>query len=140
MRISVAENSWKRFREKGKALFEPGRGQNLERFIREGLNLVLRGWLQCFGIGASKQKLESHYLWIRRRLRDLIWRQGKTPATRFKNLRELGCPLELALIANSLRGPWWCAGAPAVTQHLSPMFFRQKGLLSLCPDMLACDL
>jgi retron-type reverse transcriptase len=45
-------------------------------------------------------------------------------------------PLELALIANSRRGPWWCAGTPAVTQHLSPAFFRQKGLLSLCTDMV----
>ena len=139
MRISVAEKSWKRFREKVKALFRPGRGQNLERFIREGLNPVLRGWMQYFGIGASKQELQSHDFWIRRRLRDLIWRQWKTPATRFKRLRELGCPLELALIANSRRGPWWCAGTPAVTQHLSPAFFRQNGLVSLCSNMVTCD-
>lgn len=139
MRISVAEKSWKRFREKVKALFRPGRGQNLERFIREGLNPVLRGWLQYFGIGASKQALQSHDFWIRRRLRDLIWRQWKTPATRFKSLRERGCPMELALIANSRRGPWWCAGTPAVTQTLNPEFFRQNGLLSLSPDMVACN-
>ena len=73
------------------------------------------------------------------RIRDLIWRQWKTPATRFKRLRELGCPRELALIANLRRGPWWCAGTPAVTQHLSPAFFRQNGLLSLCPNMVTCD-
>lgn len=139
MRISVAEKSWKRFREKVKALFRPGRGQNLERFIREVLNPVLQGWRQYFRIGASKQELQSHDFWIRRRLRDLIWRQWKTPSTRFKSLRELGCPLEMALIANSRRGPWWCAGTPPVTHHLNPAFFRQKGLLSLCPDMVACD-
>ncbi len=34
MRISVAEKRWKRFREKVKTLFRPGRGQNLERFTR----------------------------------------------------------------------------------------------------------
>ena len=139
MRISVAEKSWKRFREKVKALFRPGRGQNLERFIREVLNPVLQGWMQYFGIGASKQELRSHDFWIRRRLRDLVWRQWKTPSTRFKSLRELGCPLELALIANSRRGPWWCAGTPPVTHFLSPSFFRQKGLLSLSPDMVTCE-
>jgi RNA-directed DNA polymerase len=137
MRISVPEKSWTRMREKVKALFRPGRGRNLERFIREDLNPLLRGWLQYFGMGAGKKDLQSHDFWIRRRLRDLIWRQWKTPATRVKRLLELGCPKQLALIAYSRRGPWWCAGTPALTQSLSPAYFGQKGLLTLCPDTVA---
>lgn len=60
------------------------------------------------------------------------------PETRFKKLLELGCPKFSALIANSRRGPWWCAGTPALTQHLGPEYFRQKGLLSLISDMVTC--
>jgi RNA-directed DNA polymerase len=138
MCISVAEKSWQRFREKVKALFRPGRGRNPEQFIENELNPLLRGWMQYYGIGASKEQLQRHDFWIRRRLRDLIWRQWKTPATRFKKLLELGCPKLSALIANSRRGPWWCAGTPALTHHLGPDYFRQKGLLSLISVLVTC--
>ena len=139
MRISVAEKSWKRFQEKIKGLFRPGRGMNLERFIREELNPALRGWLQYFAIGASQQALSHHDFWIRRHLRCLIWRQWKRPATRFNKLRELGCPIMPALIANSRRGPWWCAGVPALTQHLTPAYFERMGLFSLRQAVVVCD-
>jgi len=139
MRISVAEKSWKNLREKVKDLLRPGRGRNLDRFIKEELNPLLRGWLQYFRIGASKKELQSHDFWIRRHLRDLIWRQWKRPATRFKRLRELGCPKDMALIANSRRGPWWCSGVPALKQYLNPQYFKQKGLFSLLGDVVACE-
>jgi len=139
VRICIADKSWKRFRQKVIDLLRPGRGKNLERFIREVLNPVLRGWLQYFGIGASKQALRSHDFWIRRHLRCLIWRQWKRPATRFKRLRELGCPKPLALIAFSRRGPWWCSGVPALKQHLNPEFFLQKGLFDLSANVVGCD-
>jgi RNA-directed DNA polymerase len=139
MRICIADKSWQRFRSKVIDLLRPGRGRNLERFIREALNPVLQGWVQYFGIGASKQDLRSHDFWVRRHLRCLIWRQWKRPATRFKSLRELGCPKELALIAYSRRGPWWCSGVPALKQHLPPPYFAQKGLLNLSQDMVACE-
>jgi RNA-directed DNA polymerase len=139
MRICIAEKSWKRFRIKIIDLLRPGRGKNLERFIREGLNPVLRGWLQYFGMGASRQDLRSHDFWVRRHLRCLLWRQWKRPATRFKRLRERGCPKQLALIAYSRRGPWWCSGVPALKQHLNPEFFEQKGLFLLFRGMVPCE-
>jgi len=131
MIICVADKSWKRLRTQVKALFRPGRGQNMGRFIRETLNPVLRGWLQYFRLGASKQALNSHDFWIRRHLRCLIWRQWKRPATRFDRLQSLGCPKQLALIAFSRRGPWWCSGTPALKQHLNPQYFNQLGLIHL---------
>ena len=101
------------------------------RFIRETLNPVLRGWIQYFRLGASKQALNSHDFWIRRHLRCLIWRQWKRPATRFDRLKGLGCPHYPALLAFTRRGPWWCSGTPALTQHLNPPYFKQLGLISL---------
>jgi RNA-directed DNA polymerase len=131
MMVSVADKSWKRFRLQAKALFRPGRGQNMERFIREKLNPFLRGWVQYFRPGASKANLTSQDFWIKRHLRDLIWRQWKRPDTRFNHLRKLGCPKERALLAYSRRGPWWCSGTPALTQTLNPTYFKQLGLFNL---------
>lgn len=131
MRIGVADKSWRRFRAHVKELLHAGRGRNMGRFIRETLNPVLRGWRQYFGLGASKQLLVSHDFWIRRHLRCTLWRQWKTPSTRLKRLLERGCPKHQALLAYSRRGPWWCAGVPALTQFLPPPYFKQMGLYSL---------
>lgn len=131
MLICVADKSWMRFRTRVIKLLRPGRGKNMGRFIREILNPVLRGWMQYFRIGASQKTLGSHDFWIRRHLRCMLWRQWKTPATRFKRLLERGCPKQQALLAYSRRGPWWCAGVPALTQYLPPPYFKQMGLYSL---------
>jgi RNA-directed DNA polymerase len=56
MIICVADKSWKRFRTQVKALFRPGRGQNMGRFIRETLNPVLRGWIQYFRLGQANRR------------------------------------------------------------------------------------
>ena len=95
--------------------------------------------MQYFAIGASQRALAHHDFWIRRHLRCLIWRQWKRPATRFNKLRELGCPIMPALIANARRGPWWCAGVPALTQHLTPAYFERMGLFSLRQAVVTCD-
>lgn len=131
MRISVADKSWKKLRVRVIGLLRPGRGKNMARFIRETLNPVLRGWLEYFRIGASRKSLGTHDFWVRRHLRCLLWRQWKTPATRFKRLLATGCPKYQALLAFSRRGPWWCSGVPALTQFLAPPYFKQMGLYSL---------
>lgn len=43
-RLKVAKESLRRLRQKAKALFRQGKGRNVERFIREDLNPLLRGW------------------------------------------------------------------------------------------------
>jgi group II intron reverse transcriptase/maturase len=131
MIVSVADKSWKGFRIQAKDLFRKGRGQNLERFIRETLNPYLRGWIQYFRSGTSKRELTSQDFWIRRHLRCLIWRQWKRPETRFNHLRKRGCPKDRALLAYKRRGPWWCSGTPALTQTLNPTYFKQLGLFNL---------
>lgn len=140
MRIHVPEKSLKRFRSRVKELLHRGRGQNVRRFIRETLNPFLRGWLQYFRLGASKRILREHDFWIRRRMRCLIWRQWKRPVTRVRRLRSLGCSEEQARAGWTRRGPWWCAGIPALKQSLDPVFFQKLALFSLLEGMLQREL
>lgn len=44
-RLKVAREAVARLKEKLRELFRQGRGRNLERFIEEGLNPLLRGWV-----------------------------------------------------------------------------------------------
>ena len=139
MRIHIPETSLRRFRERVKDLLHIGRGRNVPRFVQEVLNPMLRGWLQYYRLGASKRILRQHDFWIRRRLRCLIWRQWKRPATRIRKLRGLGCADQRAWAGCTRRGPWWCAGMPALKQALDPDYFRRLKLFGLLDNMVTYD-
>ena len=137
IRTSVPVETIKRFRVKMKELFHEGRGRNMERFIKERLNPLLRGWLQYFSLGVSKKQATTLDRWIRRHLRGIIWRQGKTPMTRRRNLRRLGISRIISGFAYNRRGPWYSASVPPVTLALSPKYFRELGLYVLMDNLNA---
>jgi hypothetical protein len=51
----------------------------------EDLNPLLPGWITYFWLSETKGVLEELDGWLRRRLRCLLWRQWKRPATRARN-------------------------------------------------------
>ena len=136
MRIHLPDSSLDKFRHRVKELLHMGRGRNVRRFIHESLNPVLRGWMNYFRPGVSKRILTQLDFWIRRRLRCLIWRQWKRPRTRIRKLLSLGCSEELSRTGWTRRGPWSCAGTPALKQTLDPAYFRQLNLFGLLENML----
>jgi len=131
MRIHIPESTLGKFRQRVKILLHTGRGRNVQRFIHESLNPVLRGWLNYFRSGASKRILRQLDFWIRRCMRCLIWRQWKRPVTRVSKLLSLGCSAEHSQMGWSRRGPWPCAGMPALKQALDPIWFQKLNLFSM---------
>jgi RNA-directed DNA polymerase len=112
-------------------LMRAGRGRSLTRTIKD-LNPLLRGWINYFRLTETKGVLEELDSWMRRRLRCLLWRQWKRPATRARKLRALGLGAERArLSAGNGHGAWWNAGAPHMNQALPAKYFTHKGLVSL---------
>jgi len=77
-------------------LFRQGRGRNVGNFIKEDLTPFIRGWINYFKLTETKQFAEELDGWIRRRLRNIIWRQWKRPRTRYKNLLKRGFTEERA--------------------------------------------
>lgn len=131
-RLKVAKESLRRLRQKAKALFRQGRGRNLEWFIREDLNPLLRGWSSYFRHSEVKGALEESDQWLRRRLRCMIWRQWKRPRTRRRKLRALGLDnTRSAASSSNGRGPWWNSGASHANAAMPRKFFDLRGLLSL---------
>lgn len=130
-RLKVSNESIQRLRQKAKTLFREGRGRNLERFIKEDLNSLLRGWASYFRHSEVKGPMEELDQWLRRRLRCMLWRQWKRPWTRRRKLMALG--LDEARASNSAfnRGPWWNAGASHANAALPRKFFDLRGLTSL---------
>lgn len=131
-RLRVPQEIQQRFRRKLKALFRQGRGRNVQRFINETLNPVLRGWIHYFRLSDTKGFAEDLDSWIRRRLRTILWRQWKKPRTRRARLLSAGLSEERATqSASNGRGPWWNAGASHMNQAYKKNYFTSLGLVSM---------
>ena len=130
-RIRVAKQSVERFRGNLKALFRKGRGRNVARFIQKDLNPALRGWINYFRLAEFRGFAEELDQWIRRRLRNIFWRQWKQPWKRFQMLMKRGLSEERAArSAFNQRGAWFNSGASHMNQALPKRFFDQLGLIS----------
>lgn len=131
-RLKVAPDSVHRLKGKLREIFRRGRGRNLSKLIEEELTPLLRGWSNYFRLAEVKGIFEELDSWIRRKLRNLIWRQWKRPLTRAKNLVQRGLPKAQALkSAMNGRGPWWNAGASHMHAAFPKSYFDRCGLLSL---------
>ncbi len=131
-RLRVSEQSIKRFKKKLKDIFRGGRGCNMGRLIKEKLNPVIRGWGNYFGLSEVKWIFEELDGWMRRKLRNILWRQMKRVGTRAKRMMERGLSEERAWTsACNGRGPWWNAGASHMNEAYPTKYFRELGLVEL---------
>jgi RNA-directed DNA polymerase len=131
-RLRASEEAIKRFKEKLKDIFRNGRGCNIVRLIKEKLNPIIRGWRNYFRLTMVKWIFEELDGWIRRRLRNVLWRQMKRGKTRAKRLMGRKLTEKRALMsAYNGRGPWWNAGASHMNQAYPAKYFRTIGLEEL---------
>jgi RNA-directed DNA polymerase len=130
-RLRIAAASVQRLRQRIREQMRRGRGRSLAHTI-EDLNPLLRGWMNYFQHVQGLRAIETLDEWLRRRLRGLLWRQWKRPATRARKLRQLGLDEDRVWrSAMNGRGPWWNAGASHLNAALPSAFFTRMGLISL---------
>lgn len=130
-RLKIAETSLKRLKDKVREIVVGNVFRNLTTTIHE-LNPVLRGWMSYFRLTEAKGVLEGLDGWVRRRLRHILWRQWKRPATRIRKLQARGLDAKRAWkSANNGRGPWWNAGASHMNAAYPKRYFDALGLVSL---------
>lgn len=135
-RLKVAPESVKRLKGKLRMAFRRGRGRNLGRFITEDLRPLLKGWINYFKLAEVKGVFEELDRWIRRKLRNIVWRQWKKPRTRAMKLKSLGVPGYYAWkTAFSGHGPWRASTSQALNRVLSKNFFEKLGLVNLLNEL-----
>ena len=133
-RLKVAPTSVQRLRQKAKALMRQGRGRRLDRVCAD-LHRVLIGWLNYFSVAEVRSTFEQMDGWLRRRLRAVLWRQWKRPATRRRRLIERGLDADRAWkSAVNGRGSWWNAGASHMNQAVPTRYLRSAGLVCLVEE------
>jgi hypothetical protein len=94
------------------------------------LNRYIGGWCAYFAMAETPSIFVAADQWLRRRLRQVRWKEWKRPQTRRRHLFSLGVtPREARLSAGSSKGSWRMAGSPALTRALSNGYWQQQGLL-----------
>jgi RNA-directed DNA polymerase len=137
VKLKVAPESVKRLKGNIRELMRKGRGRNLQKFIVNDLNPKLRGWINYFIHAETKGIFEDLDMWIRRRLRNNIWRQWKQPRTRWKKLRQRGLEDNHARqSAYNGRGAWWNSGASHMNKAFPKKYFDQLKLVSLLDEII----
>ena len=131
-RLKVARESVQRIREKLKEQFHRGKGRRLDRFIDQELNPILRGWGNYFQLAEVEGTFEELEQWVRRKLRQMLWRQWKRNYTRAARLIQRGLTTERAWkSAGNGRGSWWNSGASHMNEAFPKSYFDHAGLVSL---------
>lgn len=134
-RLKVAPESLERIRDKLKESFRRGQGRNLGRFIEDELNPILRGWGNYFQLAEVRAPSEELDGWLRRKLRQIYWRQWKRTFTRVKGLMKQGIAEERAWkSARNGRGSWWNSGASHMNEAFPKSYFDRMGLISLLSE------
>ncbi len=130
MLIRVAGRSLERFREKLRRLTKRTRTGKLEDLIQE-INTYTVGWIGYYRQANTPSVYEELDKWIRRRLRQMIWKRWKRGTTRYRELVKLGVPKRWAQEGAGGTSPWRMAASPVINQGLSNGYFRGLGLKSI---------
>ena len=96
------------------------------------LNRFLAGWAAYFARAETPSVFDEVDEWLRRRLRQVRWKEWKRFAARRRNLRALGIPdRDAALWAASRKGYWRMAGSAPLNRAMPNRYWAALGLVPL---------
>jgi group II intron reverse transcriptase/maturase len=125
--IRPHEKSLKKFKDTVRKLTSRKQGKSIE-VILANLKRYTMGWLGYYAIADMKSRIMELNEWIRRRIRQIHWKQWKRTKARHDNLRRLGIPIGKAWEwANSRLGYWRVAGSWILTRSLTNEYLASIG-------------
>ena len=128
--IRIAERTKERFMEKLRTLTRRTRSGTLEQILEE-INRYIVGWIGYYRLADTPSTFEELDGWIRRRLRQLIWKRWKRGTTRYRELVKLGVPRQRAQEGAGGTSPWRMASSPVINQALSNTYWHNSGLKNI---------
>jgi len=130
-RLRIAPKSIKRLKGKVRKILRRGLGRALSSTYR-ALDRLIRGWVGYYRLAQTPSVLKALDVWLRRRMRCLMWRQWKGVGNRVRKIRARGVnPFREGLAAWRNRGPWAQAESIAMRVALPAPYLAQQGLASL---------
>ncbi|WP_287934216.1 group II intron reverse transcriptase/maturase [Arthrobacter sp.] len=128
VRIGVSPKSRQRAKDRLRELTARRWGVAMERRI-DAINRFTVGWTAYFRLAEGERPFSDLDAWLRRRLRQVRWKEWKRPKTRVRNLRALGAERHRAHEwAFSGKGPWRVAGSWILSTTLTNAYWTSHGL------------
>ena len=114
-----------------KEITNRSRGQSLEAF-RKQLSEFVRGWVNYFLRSDMTMFVRDTDQWLRRRIRQIYWKQWKKVRTKYHALQKLGLSPSIAWqYANSRKSYWHIANSRILATTLTNRFLREMGWVCL---------
>ena len=113
VRVRVASQALARMKDKLRHLTRRTRHGTLDEIL-ERINRQVVGWVGYFRLADTPSVFEELDEWLRRRLRQLIWKRWKRGKTRWRELVKLGVPPKMAGLGAVGKSPWHMAASPVV--------------------------
>lgn len=103
-------------------------GVSMDRRIH-AINRFTVGWTAYYQLADGERPFKDLDEWLRRRLRQVRWKEWKRGPTRARNLRSLGVPAGKAHEwANTSKGPWRIAGSWILSTTLTNAYWNSHRL------------
>jgi group II intron reverse transcriptase/maturase len=128
VKVRVDSKARKRAKDRLRRLTARRWGVSMERRIKE-INRFTVGWTAYFALADTPRPFEDLDEWLRRRLRQIRWKEWKRYRTKRRNLRALGIPERSAREwAGSRKGYWRIAGSAPLQRALPNAYWADLGL------------
>jgi RNA-directed DNA polymerase len=128
IKVRIDPKARKRAKDRLRKITSRRWGISMERRIRE-VNRFTVGWTAYFALADTPRPLSDLDEWLRRRLRQVRWKEWKRYRTRQRNLRALGIPERSAREwAGSRKGYWRLARSWVLSRSLTDAYWREQGL------------
>jgi RNA-directed DNA polymerase len=141
--IAIHPKALSKFKKRVIAITKRNRGISVEGMLSE-LNSYTKGWIGYFGACSSDYAIKTLDEWMRRRVRQYIYKQWKKKYNRVRNLKRL-CPDYLRTPVGSVTIEWvkMCWGAvrtdsywhaaksKAISQALTKRYLKGQGMYFL---------
>ena len=117
----------KRFKDKIRELTSRKQARSVENILKR-IKRYTTGWLGYYSIADMESKIRSLNEWLRRRIRQIYWKQWKKIKTKHDNLVRLGINNSKAWEwANSRKGYWRIADSYILHRSLTNEYLASVG-------------
>lgn len=118
-------------KQKLKKITKRNRGSSTEVIFKE-IRQLMTGWINYYGIGEMKRFMNDLSGWLKRRIRQYIWKQWKKPQTKRRNLVRLGIDEQKAYEwSNTRKGYWRISSSFILHMSLTDKKLAQLGYMDI---------
>lgn len=118
-------------KQKLKRITKRNRGRSVAVLFKE-IKQLMNGWINYYGIGEMKGFMNELNGWLKRRIRQYIWKQWKYPRTRRRNLMLLGIDKQKAYEwSNTRKGYWKIAKSHILHRSLTDKELVSRGYMDI---------